>query len=84
MTEVLRWLRRPRETEEEQERAALTNQLHETRCAIQRTYLQFNSTGDPDLIDAAVFDLKAEQARYSYLLRRLKNLDRTNQALKAE
>ncbi|MCC8076654.1 MAG: DUF2508 family protein [Clostridiales bacterium] len=84
MTEVLRWLRRPQETEEERERAVLTNQLHETRCAIQRTYLQFNSTGDPDLIDAAVFDLKAEQARYSYLLRRLKSLDRSNQALKAE
>lgn len=84
MTEVLRWLRKPQETEEERERAALTNQLHETRCAIQRTYLQFNSTGDPDLIDAAVFDLKAEQARYSYLLRRLKSLDRSTQALKAE
>ncbi|MCD8188884.1 MAG: YaaL family protein [Clostridiales bacterium] len=84
MTDVLHWFRRPRETEEERERAALTTQLHETRCAIQRTYLQFNSTGDPDLIDAAVFDLKAEQARYSYLLRRLKSMDRPDPALKAE
>lgn len=84
MTEVFHWLRRPRETEAERERAALTSQLRETRCAIQRTYLQFNSTGDPDLIGAAVFQLKAEQARYSYLLRRLKNLDRPAEALKAE
>ena len=84
MVETLRWFRKPRETEEEQERAILMSQLDETRCAIHRTYLQFNSTGDPDLIDAAVFEIKAQQARYSYLLRRLKAMDNRMEALKAE
>lgn len=73
---LLRFLRPPQEeTEEERERAMLAGELEETCFAIHRTYAQFNSAGDPDLIEAAVFELKAEQARYSYLFRRLKALD---------
>lgn len=84
MVETLRWFRRPKETEEEQERAILTAQLEETRHAIHRTYLQFNSTGDPDLIESAVFEINSLQARYSYLLRRLKAMDSQMEVLKAE
>lgn len=75
MVDTLRWFRRPRATEADQEREILISQLDEMRCAIHRTYSQFNFTGDPDLIDAAVFELKAQQARYSYLLRRLKAIE---------
>lgn len=78
MVEALLRLRRPKEaeyTEEQQEWDILANELTETRYAIHRTYLQFDSSSDPDLIEAAVFELKAQQARYSYLLRRLKTLD---------
>lgn len=75
MVEALLRFCRPKETEEELERAILTEELEETRCAIHRTYLQFNSTGDPDLIESAVFEIKALQSRYSYLLRRMKQLD---------
>lgn len=84
---LLRFLRPPQEeTEEERERSALAEELEATCFAIHRTYAQFNSAGDPDLIEAAVFELKAEQARYSYLLRRLKALDacQSGQAAEAE
>lgn len=74
MGETLRWFRR-RETEDELERYELMEELNRTQTAIQQTYTQFNSTGDPDLIEAAVFEIKAHQSRYSYYLRRLKELD---------
>lgn len=76
MVETLLRLRRPRESEEDRERDALAEELRDTRFAIQRTYARFNYTGDPDLIEAAVFEIKAHQARYSYLLRQLKALER--------
>lgn len=78
MVEALFRLCRPRERqiqEAQEEWDILANQLEETRYAIHRTYLQFDSSSDPDLIEAAVFEIKAQQARYSYLLRRLKALD---------
>ncbi len=74
MTETIRWFRR-QENEAEEERYALIEELNRTQTAIQQTYIQFNSTDDPDLIEAAVFELKAHQSRYSYFLRRLKALD---------
>lgn len=58
----------------EEEWDILANELTETRYALQRTYLQFNSFNDPDLIESAVYEMKAQQARYSYLLRRIKAL----------
>lgn len=61
--------------EKQEEWDILANELAETRFAIQRTYLQFDSSSDPDLIEAAVFEIKAQQARHSYLLRRLKALE---------
>ena len=35
----------------------------------------FNGTGDPDLIESYVFEINSLQARYSYLLRRVKELE---------
>ncbi|MCQ2441638.1 MAG: DUF2508 family protein [Oscillospiraceae bacterium] len=62
-------------SEKQEEWEMLANELAQTRFAIQRTYLQFDASSDPDLIEAAVFEIKAQQARHSYLLRRLKALD---------
>lgn len=77
MTETLKWFRRrePEDTQEMEERDILMEELSRTQTAIQKTYLQFNSTDDPDLIDAAVYEIKAHQSRYSYFLRRLKALE---------
>lgn len=77
------WPRDNQPTEEEREWEELAEELRDTRYQLRRTYLQFNSTDDPDLIEAALFEIKAHQARHSYLLRQLKRLDRA-QAFKAQ
>ena len=46
--------------------------LKDARAQMNRAYCGFNSTNDPDLIESYVFEIKAIQARYSYLLRQVK------------
>ena len=59
----------------EEERQALMEGLLQTRLLINQAYAGFNSTHDPDLIESYVFEINALQARYSYLLRRVKELE---------
>lgn len=49
--------------------------LAQTKVQINQAYLGFNSVADPDLVESYVFEIRALQARYSYLLRRLKEID---------
>ena len=87
MVQALWKLCRPkeaRETEEAREWEELAEELRDTRYQLRRTYLQFNSTDDPDLIEAARFEIKAHQARHCYLLRQIKLLDRRAHPLKAQ
>ena len=49
--------------------------LIRTRTLINQAYVGFNGTGDPDLIESYVFEINSLQARYSYLLRRVKELE---------
>ena len=74
MTESARaeWSRRREKTEEHE---ALLDSLNRTRTQIHQAYSSFNSTSDPDLIESYVFEIKALQSRYSYLLRRVKELE---------
>lgn len=58
----------------DKERLELMDGLEHTRLQIQQAYLLFDTVGDPDLIESSVFEIKALQARYSYLLRRVKAL----------
>ena len=77
MTElVLRALGRKKEADSglEEERSALMDGLEHTRLLMQQAYLQFDTVEDPDLVESAVFEIKALQARYTYLLRRVKAL----------
>ena len=60
-------------------RAALEG-LGQTRSLIAQAYAGFNAAKDPDLIESYVFEINALQARYSYLLRRVKELDGEAQA----
>ena len=48
--------------------------LERTRVQMQQAYLQFDTVEDPDLIESSVFEIKSLQARYTYLLRRVKAL----------
>lgn len=64
-----------RPTPQDEERTALLEGLSRTRTLIAQAYSGFNSARDPDLIESYVFEINALQARYSYLLRRVKEMD---------
>ena len=66
------------EREATAEAQALREGLTKTRQLINQAYSNFNGTGDADLIESYVFEINALQARYSYLLRRFKELDAAN------
>ncbi len=64
-----------REREGHSERQELLEGLGRTRKLINQAYSCFNSAEDPELIESYVFEINALQARYSYLLRRVKELE---------
>ena len=51
--------------------------LADTRVLINQAYSGFNTAGDQELIESFVFEINALQSRYSYLLRRIKELEAT-------
>lgn len=57
------------------ERDQLMQTLADTRVLINQAYSGFNSANDEDLIESFVFEINALQSRYSYLLRRIKELE---------
>ena len=59
----------------EAERRELLAALASTRTQIQQAYGGFNTVCDSDLIESYVFEIKALQSRYDYLLRRVKELE---------
>ena len=59
----------------EAERRELMNSLSHTRTLINQAYGSFNCVSDSDLIESYVFEINALQARYNYLLRRVKELE---------
>ncbi len=59
----------------DEERLALMDSLSRTRTQIQQAYGSFNSASDGDLIESYVFEINSLQARYNYLLRRVKELE---------
>ena len=59
----------------EEERRELMQSLSHTRTLINQAYGGFNSASDSDLIESYVFEINALQARYTYLLRRVKELE---------
>lgn len=67
--------RKKQPSPEEAERGALMEGLTRTRKLIAQAYSCFNTAHDPDLIESYVFEINALQARYSYLLRRVKEID---------
>lgn len=58
-----------------QERQELLDGLTRTKILIDQAYACFNRESDPDLIESYVFEINALQSRYSYLLRRVRELD---------
>ena len=62
-------------TPRDMERRELMASLASTRTLINQAYGSFNSVSDGDLIESYVFEINALQARYNYLLRRVKELE---------
>lgn len=58
-------------------RRELVSSLNHTRTLINQAYGGFNTASDADLIESYVFEINALQARYNYLLRRVKDLEGT-------
>ena len=69
------FFRRKGENVREGELRALKEGLERTRVLINQAYAGFNGTDDPDLIESYVFEINSLQARYAYLLRRVKGLE---------
>lgn len=63
-----------------QERRELLEGLDKTRLLIHQAYACFNRESDPDLIESYVFEINALQSRYSYLLRRVRELEQLTAA----
>lgn len=66
----------PRRTKKphDSEREQLMQTLAHTRVLINQAYSGFNTAEDQELIESFVFEINALQSRYSYLLRRIKEL----------
>lgn len=57
------------------ERDQLMQALAHTRVLINQAYSGFNTAQDQELVESFVFEINALQCRYSYLLRRIKELE---------
>lgn len=75
MAQSTRTLRRRPPTPEQEERQALLEGLERTKVLIHQAYACFNRESDPDLIESYVFEINALQSRYSYLLKRVRELE---------
>ena len=77
MTETVRpfSLRKRRENPDQQARRTLAEGLAQTSRLINQAYQGFIAVQDPDLIESYVYEINSLQSRYTYLLRRLKELD---------
>lgn len=75
MAQSIRMARRRQLTPEQQERQALLDGLERTKILIHQAYACFNRESDPDLIESYVFEINALQSRYSYLLKRVRELE---------
>ena len=72
-------LRRRADQNRKTERTELLRALSHTRLLITQAYSSFDSAKDDDLIESYVFEINALQARYSYLLRRIKELEHAHE-----
>ena len=80
MAEAVKTRRRRRADPNEEERRELMAVMAQTRVEINQAYAGFNLQSDPDLVDSYVYEINSLQSRYSYLVRRVKELDGEAQA----
>ena len=54
----------------------LMEDLRRTKCALDQAYSNFENVVDPDLIDCSIYELKAVQMRYRFLLKQAELLEK--------
>lgn len=74
MAEAVKTRRRGADPRAE-ERRQLMEMMARTRVEINQAYAGFNLQSDPDLVDSYVYEINSLQSRYSYLVRRVKELE---------
>lgn len=52
----------------------LKEDIRLTAQALRSAYDRFNFVTEPELVESAIFEIRALNARYSYLLRRVKEI----------
>ena len=75
MTQAVKARRRRRIDPNEEERQQLMEFMAQTKVEINQAYAGFNCQSDPDLVESYVYEINALRSRYSYLVRRLKELE---------
>lgn len=58
-------------------RQQLMEDIKKTKFALDCAYSNFENVVDPDLVDCSIYELKAVQMRYRFLLRQAELLDST-------
>lgn len=76
MAEAVKPRRRRRaEDPVQEEKRQLREGIAQTQALLNQAYAGFNSHIDPDLVDSCVYEINSLQSRYSYLVRRMKELE---------
>ena len=53
----------------------LLDDLARTKSELENAYATFENMVEPDLIDASIYEVKAVQMRYQFLLARVKQIE---------
>lgn len=61
----------------------LKEELQCTAQALRGAYDKFNFVTEPELVEAAIFEIRSLNARYSYLIRRVKELNEASACIAA-
>lgn len=80
MAQAVRTRRGRRDDSLAEERQQLKEVMARTRVEINQAYAGFNQQSDPDLVDSYVYEINSLQSRYSYLVRRMKELEGRKEA----
>lgn len=75
MAQAVKTRSRRRGDPREEERRQLMEVMARTRVEINQAYAIFNWQSDPDLVDSCVYEINSLRSRYSYLVRRVKELE---------
>ena len=57
------------------EKSLLLSEIERTKSILESSQVNFSEACDPALVDSYIYEIKAAQLKYQFLLRRVKQLD---------